>query len=116
MIVLSFLSDQLIDLALSKIRGLGGALLQAIDRDTMKFAMKCSAVRIKGSWVDVYKDPITDPGKSSKKGRVTLMQRYDGSYYSGKEDWTPSALREVFRNGKLLIDMTFDEVRANARK
>jgi len=96
--------------------GQGGALLQAIDRDTMKFAMKCSAVRINGNWVDVYKDHITDPGKSSKKGRVTLMQRYDGSYYSGKEDWTPSALREVFRNGKLLIDMTFDAVRANARK
>lgn len=96
--------------------GQGGALLQAIDRDTMKFAMKCSAVRINGNWVDVYKDPITDPGKSSKKGRVTLMQRYDGSYYSGKEDWPTTVLREVFRNGKLLIDMTFDEVRANARK
>lgn len=96
--------------------GQGGALLQAIDRDTMKFAMKCSAVRINGEWIDVYKDPITDPGKASKKGRVTLMQRSDGSYYSGREDWVQSVLREVYRDGRLLIDMTFDEVRANARK
>ncbi len=95
---------------------LGGALLQAIDRDTMKFAMKCSSVRINDEWVDVYKDPITDPDKASKKGRVILMQNRDGTYYSGREDWIPSALREVFRNGKLLVDMTFDEVRANAKK
>lgn len=101
--------------------GQGGALLQAIDRDTMRFAMKCSSIYIRNdrglsSWQDVFKDPITDPGKASKKGRVTLMQNRDGTYYSGREDWTPSALREVFRNGELLVDMTFDEVRANARK
>lgn len=94
--------------------GQGGALLQQIDRDTMKFAMKCSAARIKGKWVDVYKDPITDSGKTSKKGRVTLFMNEKGEYYSGREDWVSSALETVFENGKVVKTYTFDEVRKNA--
>lgn len=54
--------------------GMGGALLQAPQRDDQKWAMKCSAALIDGKWVDVYKDPITDPGKLSKKGRLKLIQ------------------------------------------
>lgn len=109
--------------------GQGGALLQQINRDTMKFAMKCSSIGVRewvedgdlGSgwklvWRDVFKDPVTDSGKASKKGRVTLYQRQDGTYFSGVEDWPKSALIEVFRDGELLKDWTFDEVRANARK
>ena len=96
--------------------GMGGALLQAIDRDTQKFAMKCSSAQINGEWVDVQKDPITDSGKKSKAGRVTLFQNRDGSYYSGVEDWMEPALVEVFRDGKLTKEYTFEEVRANAKK
>jgi len=51
--------------------GSGGGLLQKVNRDTFKFAQKGSAVRINGQWVDIYKDPVTDPGKRSKAGRVT---------------------------------------------
>lgn len=54
--------------------GMGGALLQAPQRDDQKFAMKASAAMIKGEWVDVYKDPITDSGKRSKKGRLKLVR------------------------------------------
>ena len=67
-------------------------------------------------WRDVFKAPITDKGKASKKGRVTLYQSANGLYHSGVEDWPKSALQEVYRDGVLLRDMTFDEVRANARK
>ena len=35
--------------------GMGGALLQRLDRDTQKFALKCSAARVDGEWVDVYR-------------------------------------------------------------
>ncbi|EFF42134.1 conserved hypothetical protein [Xanthomonas citri pv. aurantifolii str. ICPB 11122] len=67
--------------------GMGGALLQKVDRDTQKFALKCSAVRVDGQWVDVYKDPITDQGKQSKRGRLTLLRnRNDGSYRSALLD------------------------------
>lgn len=48
--------------------GSGGDLMQKVDRDTQKFAIKCSAAKVKGEWRDVFKDPITDPGKKSKKG------------------------------------------------
>src|SRR5688572_7269765 len=54
--------------------GMGGALLQQLNRDTQKFALKCSAARIDGRWIDVYKDPVTDKGKQSKRGRMTLLR------------------------------------------
>lgn len=98
--------------------GMGGALLQAVDRDTQKFAMKCSSVCITEKWINVQKDPVTDSGKKSKAGRVTLYKRHVlgmEEYYSGVEDWMPSALVEVFRDGKLVTEYTFDQVRANAR-
>nr|WP_315981873.1 hypothetical protein [Aliamphritea spongicola] len=47
--------------------GMGGELLQKVNRDTLNFAMKTSAVNIAGQWRDVYKDPVTDSGKRSKK-------------------------------------------------
>lgn len=50
--------------------GSGGDLMQNVNRDTCKFAMKCSAIKVNGDWRDVYKDPITDPGKKSIRGRV----------------------------------------------
>ena len=93
--------------------GQGGALLQIVNRDDQKFAMKCSAALVDGKWVDVYKDPIHDKGKQSKKGRVTLFKTEHG-FVSGIENGEPEALETVFVNGVLIRDMTFDEVRANA--
>ena len=106
--------------------GMGGALLQQLDRDTQQFAMKCSSAEINGKWIDVQKDPITDSGKKSKAGRVTLWTNSGGEFASGvtaPTGWTDKgiggwteALQEVFRNGKLVSEITFDQVRANARK
>merc|ERR1712190_529932 len=52
--------------------GSGGGLLQKLHRDTQKCAFKCSYAMVNGAGVDVVKDPITDPGKKSKKGMLTL--------------------------------------------
>lgn len=105
--------------------GMGGALLQQLDRDTQKFAMKCSSAQINGEWVDVMKDPITDAGKKSKAGRVTLWKN-GGEYASGvtpPSGWTDrgfggwtEAMQTVFRDGQLIREYTFDEVRANSNK
>ena len=65
--------------------GSGGDLMQNVSRDTLKFAMKCSAIKVNGEWRDVYKDPITDQGKKSIRGRV--------------ED---SRFVTVFKNGEML--------------
>jgi nicotinamide phosphoribosyltransferase len=54
--------------------GMGGGLLQKCDRDTFKFAMKCNAIEIDGEWRAVFKDPITDKGKASKRGRQVLLR------------------------------------------
>jgi len=53
--------------------GMGGGLLQKVDRDTLGFAMKLSALRIDGGWHDVYKAPKTDAEKRSKRGRLPLV-------------------------------------------
>ena len=104
--------------------GMGGALLQQLDRDTQKFAMKCSAAQVNGEWIDVQKDPATDPGKKSKAGRVTLWTS-GGEFQSSvtaPHSWTDkgygwtNALVDVFRDGRLVKEYTFEEVRANARK
>jgi nicotinamide phosphoribosyltransferase len=49
--------------------GMGGGLLQKVDRDTLGWAMKCSAARVSGVWRDVWKDPVGG-GKTSKRGLV----------------------------------------------
>ncbi|ABC33607.1 Nicotinic acid phosphoribosyltransferase [Hahella chejuensis KCTC 2396] len=97
--------------------GMGGELLQKVNRDTLKFAMKASAICVKGIWRDVYKDPITDQGKRSKKGLLALVKDLDGGFQTvrrqdlgNRED----QLVTVFRNGDLMKEWTFDEVRANA--
>jgi nicotinamide phosphoribosyltransferase len=97
--------------------GMGAELLQKVNRDTMKFAMKASAACIEGLWMDVYKDPVTDSGKRSKKGRLALIRRQDGTFNTvrvqdlcGREN----LLEPVFRNGEILRTQTFDDVRARA--
>lgn len=57
--------------------GMGAGTLQKVDRDTYKMAMKCSHIVANGESIDVFKDPITDPGKRSKKGRLTLVAEVD---------------------------------------
>jgi nicotinamide phosphoribosyltransferase len=104
--------------------GMGGALLQAVDRDTQKFAMKCSSAQVNGQWINVQKDPVTDSVKKSKAGRVTLWTNGTGEYVSGTNDdkkpwadrgWS-NALDEVYRDGKLIKEISFDDVRTNAKK
>lgn len=96
--------------------GMGGALLQAIDRDTLKFAMKASAACVNGVWRDVFKDPITDKGKTSKKGiQAVVYYHVTNQYITIREDHLDGRvnhLEVVFENGKLIREQTFDEIRA----
>ena len=94
--------------------GMGGALLQHVNRDTYNFAMKCSAIKVNGKWRHVFKKPVTDNGKNSKKGRVTLYRERDGNFRNGVEDWETPVLVNVFENGKLLKEYSFEEVRNNS--
>jgi nicotinamide phosphoribosyltransferase len=62
--------------------GMGGALLQKVNRDTQRWAMKCSSITINGKSRDVTKDPVTDPGKKSKTGKVALYSYNSGFCYN----------------------------------
>lgn len=99
--------------------GMGGELLQKINRDTMKFAMKASAAKVNNQWRDVFKDPVTDQGKRSKKGRLAVVVQPDGCANMvtiRKTDLgqRKNLMQPVFRNGKLLREWNFAQVRQNA--
>lgn len=101
--------------------GMGGGLLQAWNRDTLKYAMKASAIRIdNGPWQGFSKSPVTDKGKQSKEGRLALEYRCGigtCSYRTVPEHVSKpenNLLRTVFRNGKLLVEDTFEQIRERA--
>lgn len=101
--------------------GMGGGLLQKVDRDTCKYAMKANAIEVDGEWVDVYKDPITDQGKKSKRGRQ-MVAKIDGEFTALRVDDLPKdmghgiadQLRPVYDNGELLVDDSFATIRERA--
>jgi len=117
--------------------GMGGGLLQQLNRDTQQWAMKCSAVGVREHtglrqdgpfgklvWRDVFKDPITDSGKASKKGRVTLWTS-GGEYRSAVHqpmEWVDKgilwedAMVTYFDYGYVQVTQTFEQVRANSNK
>jgi nicotinamide phosphoribosyltransferase len=98
--------------------GMGGALLQQVNRDTLKFALKCSAIDRNGKWHNVYKNPVTDPSKASKGGRFNLV--HNGKEFvtvevvDGEPTPPANALDVVLEDGKLLRAQTLAEVRAIA--
>ena len=66
--------------------GMGGGLLQKLDRDTMRFAMKANEAIVKGVRRDVSKSPASDQTKSSKAGRVKVIAGGDGAIQPVRED------------------------------
>jgi nicotinamide phosphoribosyltransferase len=99
--------------------GMGGGLLQQVNRDTSKFAFKCASAFIHEDWVDVMKDPATDPGKKSKAGHQALIAEGIGNGYGFKTVRGPrqdDLLQTVYENGALVKTYTMDDLRANSMK
>lgn len=98
--------------------GMGGALLQEVNRDTFKYAMKANQIEFNdGLKRAVYKQPIGDPGKASKKGRQAVVWSESlGQYRALNEvpNDNENILKEVWRAGVFKKEYTLDEVRANA--
>ena len=107
--------------------GSGGGLLQKLNRDTLKFAFKCSATHSHDRWHEVYKDPVTDAGKQSKRGRLKLVRHFGahGAGYLTKsidefEEDTESQFNDdemdtVFLNGAITKEHTLNDIRERAR-
>ena len=73
---------------------------------------------------DVFKDPITDQGKVSKKGRQALVyecgvgscgyRTMEAKYVSSMRENT-LVMRPIYRDGELLVDDDFETVRERAK-
>jgi len=102
--------------------GMGGGLVQNLNRDTLGFAIKCSELTFDdGSTFDIYKDPITDPDKKSKRGKVTTyFNKKTGEFFTdiiGKEnEYIINIVQPVFVNGKLIKEYNLTQVRENVQK
>lgn len=103
--------------------GMGGGLLQKVDRDTQKFAFKCSSVTVNGVERDVFKAPVDTPWKKSKAGRLKTVKILgpNGEEWKTVSESEPQhthmkdMLETVFFNGEIVKKYTFDEVRENAK-
>jgi nicotinamide phosphoribosyltransferase len=98
--------------------GMGGALLQQLNRDTQQFAFKCSSVTVNGEDRDVFKDPVEGHDKASKRGRMALHCK-NGQWNTvratrGIED-PEDRLRTVFRDGEVLVTENVEEIRRRSQ-
>lgn len=100
--------------------GIGSFTYQYNTRDTFGFAMKATYGEVAGEGREIFKDPITDDGtKKSAKGLIKIVFE-NGEYkmidQATWEQEKEGELREVFRDGKLLIDEKLADIRARVRK
>jgi len=93
--------------------GMGGALLQQLNRDTQKFAFKCSSITVNGEDREVWKDPVEGHDKASKRGRLAL-HRVNGKWVTvknGHGDDPDDRLRAVFKDGEILESQSVASIR-----
>ncbi|WP_055447707.1 nicotinate phosphoribosyltransferase [Lacinutrix mariniflava] len=100
--------------------GIGSFTYQYNTRDTFGFAMKATYGEVDGEGREIYKNPITDDGtKKSAKGLLKIVKE-NGSYtlvdQVSWEEEKQGELKEVYRDGKLLIDTSLTEIRARIRE
>ena len=66
----------------------------------------------------VYKDPITDPGKKSKRGYMTVNKNYDNELITrcnGDHDFNTDCLETVFEDGVLKINYSWEFIKENCK-
>ena len=100
--------------------GIGSFTYQYNTRDTFGFAMKATYGEVNGEGRAIFKDPITDDGtKKSAKGlmKIELENRiFKLTDNVSWEEESKGELKEIFRDGKLLVDVSLSEIRENIRK
>ena len=96
--------------------GMGGGLLQQLDRDTNRFAMKCSAAIVNGEYRGVSKSPKSDSSKKSKEGFLDLC--FDEEFgFTTVSSTDMNAVNEnsvfvkYFKDGEILYKNKLEEIR-----
>jgi nicotinamide phosphoribosyltransferase len=108
--------------------GIGSYTYQYNTRDTFGFALKSTLCVINGDEKLIFKDPKTDDGvKKSQKGKVVVYTepatgeiKFKDGFLLNEQLYIRTQtgnvdidmLQEVFRDGKLLIDENFSDIRA----
>lgn len=96
--------------------GIGGLLLQQHNRDDLGFAFKATYAEINGEGTELFKDPITDPGKKSHKGLMKLVKEND-KYVTHDQQSNDKGgeLVTVFKDGKTTKEYTLTDIRERAK-
>lgn len=87
--------------------GMGGGLLQGINRDTLRFACKANACTVNNAIRDISKSTV---GKSSKAGIQIVLDnpiRNVPAKVATKDELRENILQVVYFNGELKIDQKF---------
>lgn len=96
--------------------GIGSFTYQYNTRDTFGFAMKATYGEVNGEGREIFKDPITDDGtKKSAKGLMQIVSENGKFKLIDQVNWEQEQqgeLKEVFRDGKLLVDASLAEIRS----
>lgn len=99
--------------------GIGSYTYQFNTRDTFGFAMKATYGEVNNEGREIFKDPITDDGtKKSAKGLIKIIKENGQYEMVDQVHWHEEKggeLREVFRDGRLLIDDTLQNIRQRIR-
>ena len=77
--------------------------------------MKCCHAVVNGTARQVFKQPVTDPDKHSRSGRLALVRdAHSGAFHTVGADQIEGTYRNllepVFRDGELLREQKWDEV------
>jgi nicotinamide phosphoribosyltransferase len=99
--------------------GIGSYTYQYNTRDTFGFAMKATYGEVNGEGREIFKDPITDDGtKKSAKGLMKIVLEKGEYKLIDQVSWAEEKtgeLKEIFRDGVLLVDESLSEIRKRAR-
>ncbi len=101
--------------------GIGSYTYEYVTRDTFGFAMKATYGEVDGCGRDIFKDPKTDDGtKKSAKGLMQVFRDPQTGKLALKDQctWQEEAqgeLKTVFKDGKLTINWTLEEIRNNIK-
>jgi nicotinamide phosphoribosyltransferase len=96
--------------------GIGSYTYNYNTRDNLGLAMKSTFCIVNGKEREIFKDPVTDDGvKKSARGLIAVKKDEEsGEYIMLDRQKGPSddcELREVFKDGNLLIEYSLEEIR-----
>jgi nicotinamide phosphoribosyltransferase len=107
--------------ATNLVLGIGSYTYQYRTRDSLGFAMKATWCQISDEPKEIFKQPKTDNGmKNSLKGLIQVLKDENGEYYAkdcvSLEEEQAGELKTVFKDGKIVKEYTFEEIRNNLKQ